>query len=334
MSLLAQKSANTMPAERMIEEETAEILDGLLSEEKRISPKYFYDERGSELFDEICRLPEYYPTRTESAIMRTCLGEVAGLVGPGAAVIEFGAGSSAKAKRLLHHLDEPVAYVPVEISGEYLVDQAAELEKDFPNLSIVPVIADFTKPFDLPSHSIEPLRNLIFFPGSTIGNFTRPDAKQLLDVMRAEAKEDGALLIGVDLVKRTETLLAAYNDSSGVTADFNINVLHHLNAGIGTDFEPENFRHEAIYDDEHNRIEMRLIALTKHAVKLDGQEIRFSEGEHIVTENSHKYTVEGFQALAAESGWDSQRVWTDPDRNFSVHYLTPRKSTFTTVGGA
>lgn len=334
MSLLAEKSANTLPADRMIAEEIAEILDGLQSEEKHISPKYFYDERGSELFDEICRLPEYYPTRTESAIMEDCLDEVAALVGPRAAVIEFGAGSSAKASRLLRRLEAPVAYVPVEISGEYAVDQAAALEREFPELSVRPVIADFTKPFDLPVHAIEPMRNLIFFPGSTIGNFTRADARNLLDVMRTEAKDDGALLIGVDLVKHTDTLLRAYNDSQGVTADFNINVLHHLNAGIGTDFAPEKFRHEAIYDDDNQRIEMRLVSLTRQSVTLDGQRICFAEGEHIVTEYSHKYTIDGFRALAAEAGWVSCRVWTDAERQFSVHYLTPEVTTSARAGAA
>lgn len=326
MSLLAAKTANTAPPEHIRREEQREILAGLRSPQKRISSKYFYDERGSALFDQICRLPEYYPTRTEAGIMAAHLPEIAEHVGPGASVIEFGAGSNDKARRLLAGLDNPVSYVPVEISGEYVAEQAAELAADFPELSIKPVVADFTKPFELPEHPVRPQRNLIFFPGSTIGNFTEPDARRLLEVMRLEAGEDGALLIGVDLVKRLDIVLAAYNDSRGVTAAFNRNALAHINAGIGSDFRPELFRHEAIYDQRHQRIEMRLVSLEKHRVSLAGEVIEFERGEHIVTEYSHKYTIEGFTALARASGWSREAVWTDQDTLFSVHYLVPLQS--------
>lgn len=323
MSLLAEKTANLATPNRMIEEETVEILEGMLAPQKRISPKYLYDEHGSELFDAICELPEYYPTRTEARIMDDHLAEIARLVGPRASVIEFGAGSNDKARRLLRSLDRPVAYVPVEISGEYMAGQARELEHEFPALSVKPVIADFTKAFDLPAHVTEPRRNLIFFPGSTIGNFERAEAKALLETMRYEARANGALLIGVDLVKPTETVLAAYNDSRGVTAAFNRNVLAHLNEGIGSDFRPELFRHEAIYDSGNQRIEMRLIARRSHSAVLAGREIRFQVGEHIVTEYSHKYTIDGFRQLAREAGWSSRSVWTDDERLFSVHFLEP-----------
>jgi dimethylhistidine N-methyltransferase len=322
MSLVAEKSANNLDPERMLEQEKLEIAEGFKSAPKTISPKYFYDERGSRLFDEICNLPEYYPTRTERRIMRQHLPEIARLVGPRAAVIEFGAGSSRKARQLLRQLDSPAAYVPVEISGEYLVDQAAELQHEFPDLSIKPVVADFTKPFDLPSHAEEPLRNLIFFPGSTIGNFTRTDAKNLLEVMRCEAKQDGALLIGVDLIKDLDVVLPAYNDSQGVTADFNLNALRHLNKGIGANFDPANFEHQAVYDSNHQRVEMRLVSLTRHAVRLPGQTIQFDEGEFIVTEYSHKYSVAGFRNLAKEAGWTCDSTWIDEDQLFSVHFLT------------
>jgi L-histidine N-alpha-methyltransferase len=323
MSLRAEKTANVAAPNRMIEEETVEILEGLLAPQKRISPKYLYDEHGSELFDAICELPEYYPTRTEARIMNDHLDEIAALVGPGVSVIEFGAGSNDKARRLLRSLDRPVAYVPVEISGEYAAGQARELEREFPALSVKPVIADFTKAFDLPAHATEPRRNLIFFPGSTIGNFERAEAKGLLETMRYEARPNGALLIGVDLVKQTETVLAAYNDSRGVTAAFNLNVLAHLNEGIGGDFRPELFRHEAVYDSVNQRIEMRLIARRSHSAVLAGREIRFKAGEHIVTEYSHKYTIDGFGQLAREAGWSSRSVWTDDERLFSVHFLEP-----------
>jgi L-histidine Nalpha-methyltransferase len=321
MSLLAEKSANTVSAEEMFAEERAEILVGLKEPQKRISPKYFYDQRGSELFDAICALPEYYPTRTEFKIMEQCLPEVAELVGPAAAVIEFGAGSSAKARRLLDALHEPVAYVPVEISGEYLTEQADELARDFPDVSVVPVVADFTKPFDLPVHPTMPRRNLVFFPGSTIGNFTRRDACRLLEVMREEAKPGGTLLVGVDLVKDVRLIEAAYNDAQGVTAEFNRNVLRHLNVALGADFEPERFVHEAVYDARHERIEMRLVSTIDQTVLVDGEKIRFVASEHIVTEYSHKYSIEGFSTLARRAGLAPHAVWTDPDELFSVHYL-------------
>jgi L-histidine N-alpha-methyltransferase len=322
MSLLADKFANVASAEQMFAEECAEILAGLKAEQKRISPKYFYDQRGSELFDAICTLPEYYPTRTEFGIMERYLPKIADLVGPGAAVIEFGAGSSVKARQLLAALHEPVAYVPVEISGEYLNEQAEELARDFPDVSVVPVVADFTKPFDLPAHPTMPQRNLVFFPGSTIGNFTRSDARSLLEIMRHEAKPGGTLLVGVDLLKDVRILEAAYNDVQGVTAEFNRNVLEHLNAALGADFESQRFVHEAVYDERCERIEMRLVSTTEQVVHLGGEEIPFAAGEHIVTEYSHKYSVEGFSTLARQAGLMPEAFWTDPDDLFSVHYLT------------
>lgn len=322
MSLLAEKIGNTLDTDVLLEQARSELLEGLMAPQKHISPKYFYDERGSKLFDEICELPEYYPTRVERSIMRTRLPEIAERVGPEAAVIEFGAGSNVKARQLLSALDRPLAYVPVEISGEYLADQANELMTAFPGLNVVPVVADFTQPFDLPDHPIEPARNLVFFPGSTIGNFTRAEAGQLLEVMLTEAKPGGALLLGVDLVKDTDVIVAAYNDSQGVTAEFNLNVLNHLNQAIGTDFALDEFEHEAIYDDTHDRIEMRLISRKSQRVELDGETIEFESGEHIVTEYSHKYSIASFRTLASQSGWSCEASWTDDEHLFSVHFLS------------
>lgn len=322
MSILAAKSANQLSQERMFEQERDEILSGLSSEPKRISPKYFYDQRGSELFDEICDLPEYYPTRTEHRIMEDNLAEIADLVGPGAAVIEFGAGSNAKARQLLRSLVDPVAYVPVEISGDYLLEQCDDLAGEFADLSVKPVVADFTKPFDLPEHPTVPRRNLVFFPGSTIGNFTRGEAKSLLEVMREEARPGGALLIGVDLVKNVERVRAAYNDSQGVTAEFNLNVLHHINHALGAALRPEFFRHEAVYDQQHDRIEMRLVATRSHAADVAGETIFFAKDENIITEYSHKYSVEAFAELSRSAGLEPHNVWTDADELFSVHFLT------------
>ena len=322
MSLLAEKIGNTLDADSLFAEERAEVLAGLMAAQKTLSPKYFYDARGSQLFDDICDLPEYYPTRTERSIMRANLPEIAERVGPQAAVIEFGAGSNSKAKQLLSYLHRPVAYVPVEISGEYLAEQADDLRQTFPQLYVEPVVADFTKPFDLPEHPQCPERNLVFFPGSTIGNFTPDDAGELLEVMRFEAKPGGALLIGVDLVKDTDVILAAYNDAQGVTAEFNRNALRHLNSALGTDFALDQFEHQAIYDEDHRRIEMRLISRSRQTVHLDGEPIEFDEGEHIVTEYSHKYSVDAFKMLAANAGWSHDALWTDDCELFSVHFLT------------
>ena len=324
MSLLAAKTANVSTPRELFAEGLAEVIEGLSAEQKRIEPKYFYDQRGSELFAQICELPEYYPTRTEFRIMERNLPEIAQRIGPGAGVIEFGAGSNTKAKQLLAQLDGPVAYVPVDISGEYLAEQADELARDFPGLSVIPVVADFTKPFDLPDHPTTPNRNVVFFPGSTIGNFTRGDARRVLEVMRDEAKPGGAVLVGVDLVKDPSTIHSAYNDSRGVTAQFNLNVLHHLNAGLGASFRPERFYHEAVYDLRHRRIEMRLVSTCDQTVTIANESIQFLEGEYIITEYSHKYYVEEFARVAREAGLEAESAWTDDDGLFSVHYLTVR----------
>ncbi len=307
-----------------VSEDQAEILQGLTAEQKRISPKYFYDQRGSELFDEICRLPEYYPTRTELKLMEQHLDEVARLVGPRAAVIEFGAGSNVKVRKLLDHLVEPAAYVPVEISADYLLQQAQELARDYPTVHVQPVFADFTQPFELPDHPVTPRRNLIFFPGSTIGNFTHSQARELLQVMHHEARPGGALLIGVDLRKDTAILHAAYNDSRGVTAKFNLNVLRRFNLELDSDFRLEDFHHQAIYDEAEGRIEMRLRSIRAQTVSVAGQEIDFERDEFIITEYSHKYTLEQFGALAKDAGFEPQRCWVDDDSLFSMHYMTTR----------
>jgi L-histidine Nalpha-methyltransferase len=299
-----------------------EILAGLTAAQKRISPKYFYDERGSELFDQICELDEYYPTRTELAVMQAHAEELAELVGPRAAVIEFGAGSNLKVRLLLDHLRSPAAYVPVDISADYLLKQAEDLAVDYPNVHVQPVFADFTRPFDLPEHPVMPERNLIFFPGSTIGNFSRSRALDLLKVMAAEAKSGGALLIGVDLRKDPAILRPAYNDSQGVTAEFNLNVLARLNRELGADFSLEHFEHRAVYDEAEGRMEMRLVSKRNQTVSVGGTRLTFARGEYIVTEHSHKYSIPEFQALAERAGFAPCRVWTDAKALFSVHYLT------------
>lgn len=297
-----------------------EIVEGLKQGEKMISPKYFYDERGSQLFDEITRLPEYYPTETELAIMRDNIDEIAELIGEKASLIEFGSGSSMKIRTLLDHLRSLAVYVPVDISEEHLVAAAESLKADYPDLEILPVVADFMQPFDLPTPTVMPVKNVVYFPGSTIGNFTEDAALDLLDVMYHEAKEGGALLIGVDLQKDPDILEAAYNDSKGVTAEFNINMLRHINREHGANFDLDAFEHRAEYNEEAGRIEIRLDSTADQLIQLGDEEIAISEGEAILTEYSHKYTLEGFAALAREAGFEVRKVWTDRDRLFSVQY--------------
>ena len=297
-----------------------EIVAGLEGEQKMISPKYFYDERGSQLFDEITRLPEYYPTATEIGIMQDNIAGIAELIGEQASLIEFGAGSSVKIRILLDHLKSLAAYVPVDISDEHLLAAADGLRTDYPHIEILPIAADFTQPFDLPAPSVMPLRNIVYFPGSTIGNFTREGALELLQVMHHEAKEDGALLIGVDLQKDVRILERAYNDSKGVTAAFNLNMLRHLNREYGADFDLDAYRHRAVYNSVEGRIELYLDSTAEQTVHIGGSTIRIAEGEAILTEYSHKYTLQSFAELAAKAGFEVQRVWTDAERLFSVQY--------------
>lgn len=298
-----------------------DALDGLRSGSKSISPMYFYDAPGSALFDAITELPEYYPTRTELAIMDRHLGEMARLAGPGVSVIEFGAGSGLKTRQLLAGLEDPVAYVPVEISREHLLDAAERIALEFPALEVLPVCADFTRPFQLPEPDRMPLRNLVYFPGSTIGNFTPSQARGLLKVMHTEAAAGGALLIGVDLRKDRATLERAYNDAAGVTAEFNLNLLRRMNRELGADFDLSRFEHRADWNENAGRIEMRLVSRVAQRVTVAGETIRFDAGECILTEYSHKYELEQFAAMAAAAGFEVARVWTDPDRLFSVQFL-------------
>lgn len=297
------------------------VLTGLLAAQKRLPSKYFYDQHGSALFDAICELDEYYLTRTELALMHEHGDEIARLVGPRAAVVELGAGSTTKVRLLLDCLIDPAAYVPVDVSGEYLAQQAEELAADYPKLRVEPVVADFTRPFELPAHAVAAETNLVFFPGSTIGNLGRSEAQALLATIAAEVRPGGGALIGVDLRKSPRVLEAAYNDSRGVTAAFNLNMLARLNRDLGTDFDVERFRHQAVYDTDHGRIEMRLVSLCAQTVTLAGVAIPFRTGEYIVTEHSHKYALEEFSALAQSAGFAASRSWVDDEALFSVHYL-------------
>lgn len=297
-----------------------EIVAGLKQAEKMISPKYLYDERGSQLFDEITGLPEYYLTETEIDIMLENIGDIIQLVGRQASLIEFGSGSSLKTRILLQHLDDLAVYVPVDISEDHLLESARQLRSEFPETEISPVVADFTRPFDLPEPKTMPVRNIVYFPGSTIGNLTNEAALDLLKVMRHEAKPGGALLIGVDLQKDPEIIERAYNDSDGVTAEFNLNLLQHLNREFGANFDVGAFSHQAKYDHNEGRVEIRLINDSDQTVAIGGEEITIANGEGILTEYSHKYTLEGFAEMVQAAGFAVECVWTDAEQLFSVQY--------------
>ena len=299
----------------------AEVLHGLSRSPKQLPAKLFYDETGSQLFEQITQLPEYYLTRTEVGIMRQHAGEVAALVGKDVSLIEFGSGSSLKTRILLDHLRQPAAYVPVDISGDHLMESAAALAREYPDVEVLPVNADFTETFELPDPAIAPRRNLVYFPGSTIGNFESPEALSLLEVMTGIAGDNGVALVGVDLRKDRDVLESAYNDSAGVTAEFNLHMLSRINNELDTEFDLSSFRHLAFFDDEASRIEMRLVSLRHQTVDVAGEPIEFEKDEFIVTEYSHKYSRKEFEALADQAGLKVVRVWTDAKNLFSVQYL-------------
>lgn len=299
----------------------ADVLIGLQSDEKWLSSMYFYDERGSRLFDDICELPEYYPTRTELSIMEANIGEMCDLLGPHAMLVEFGSGSSLKTRILLEHMDDLAAYVPVEISRDHLMNSAEELHGKFPGLEILPVCADFTQGFDLPVPSHPPLRNIVYFPGSTIGNFDPEDALALLKHMARIGGNGGGVLIGVDIEKDAATLERAYNDSAGVTAQFNLNILERLNRELGANFDLSAFTHKAIWNAQRHRIEMHLVSHCTQTVTIRGEQFTFTSGETIHTESSYKFTLQRFANLAAQAGLSVEHVWTDEKKMFSVQYL-------------
>jgi dimethylhistidine N-methyltransferase len=297
-----------------------DVMAGLSAEPKRLPPKYFYDQLGSRLFEEITRLPEYYPTRTETAILEANAAEIARLIPADAAMIEFGAGSSAKVRILLRAAKQVSAYVPVDISGEFMANEAAQLTADMPSLRVLPVAADFTRPFELPA-SLGTKPRVGFFPGSTIGNFEPHEAHAFLRHAVAMLGRGALLIIGADLVKDPAILNAAYNDSAGVTAMFNLNLLERINHELDGEFRLEKFCHRAFYNREKQRVEMHLVSLARQKVRVMGKVFDFRRGETIHTENSYKYTVELFRSHARSSGWTPAATWLDPQSFFSVHAL-------------
>ena len=290
-----------------------EIIDGLNQPSASISPKYFYDRRGSELFEAITQLPEYYPTRTELAVMQAHSEAIAQSIGQGRILIELGAGSCAKA-RALCRLIHPERFVGIDISVDYLHAAMEGMQSEFPGLELRAVAADMSGAFELPA-DIPRARRLVFYPGSSIGNFDAEQALELLVRMRALLDADGALLIGIDLPKELAVLEAAYDDAAGVTADFNLNVLAHVNQILGSDFKLGQWRHRSFFNVAHSRIEMHLEAATDVLVSWPGGERRFSAGERIHTENSYKYPLDEFTALLSRAGFFKTQTWTD-ERNW------------------
>ena len=309
-------------AERLDEPTSAfagDVIGDLSKFPKKLSPKYFYDAKGSELFEQITVLPEYYPTRTELSILRERGGEIAGLIPQGAALVEFGAGATTKVRLLLEHA-RFAAYVPVDISGDFLKEQANGLRRDFPQLAVYPVAADFTAPFALPD-AVADMPKVGFFPGSTLGNFEPAEAQAFLLSARRILGHGAQMIIGVDLEKDERTLYDAYNDAAGVTAKFNLNVLERINRELGGNFDLSGFLHRSIYNRDRHRIEMHLISRKAQSVRVLSHHFSFHPGESIHTENSYKYSFERFTALAQASGWQVKESWTDENSMFSVHAL-------------
>ena len=296
----------------------ADVLAGLSAMPKRVPAKYFYDGAGSQLFERITDLPEYYPTRTEMRILRDEGAEIARLIAPGAALVEFGSGSSKKARILLRAAPPLAAYVPVDICGEMVEQEAAELRPDFPQLKVLPVTADICFPFELPAEAKAAPARVGFFPGSTIGNFEPHEAAAFLRNAAKILGTGATLIIGADLIKDTEILNAAYNDKDGVTAKFNLNLLVRINRELRGNFKLDTFEHHAFYNRERNRIEMHLASLKRQKVKVAGECFDFRAGETIHTENSYKYSVESLGALARGVGWQPAGVWTDKRKYFSI----------------
>lgn len=298
-----------------------EVMTGLRSEPKTLPSKFLYDARGSELFDAISNLEEYYLTRTELTIMQEHAEEMADYLGPECLIVEYGSGNSLKTRVLLAHLKRPSGYVPIDISRNQLLESAAELQREFPDIEVSPVCADYTDRFQLPGPSRGVSRIALYFPGSTIGNFRTLEAGRFLSRMASVCGSGGALLIGVDLEKNPEILRAAYNDAQGTTAAFNKNLLRRINRELGANFTLNAFEHEAVYNEQEGRIEMYLVSTADQDVMVADCPIRFERGERICTEYSQKYSIDGFAELARGAGFSVEKVWTDPQHFFSVQLL-------------
>lgn len=312
---------NDYPASSDIRQE---VLDGMSDDPKRIPPKYFYDARGSTLFEKICGLPEYYATRTEINILKTHAREIAEFIGPNCLLIELGSGNSTKVRLLLDAL-QPATYMPIDLSKEHLLENAKELAMDYPWLDVRPACMDFTQTLHIPFDS-NAVKKVVFFPGSSIGNFEPREATEILGTIANVLQSEGELLIGVDLKKDPGILNAAYNDTKGVTAAFNKNVFVRINRELGADFRVENFDHKAFYNEDKGRIEMHLVSKTDQVVNIDGVRSDIKKGERIHTENSYKYRIDEFLRIAQKAGLEHKKTWTDNDDLFSVHYFRSLQS--------
>jgi len=301
-----------------------EVVEGLGRTPKQLPAKLFYDERGSKLFERITTLEEYYPTRTEAEITRTHVDEMAEIIGPRPMLIELGSGNSEKTRILLDHLDDPIAYVPIDISKDHLLASAADIASAYRSVEVHPVCADYEQQFTLPRTTRRVGRSVVYFPGSTIGNFHPTSAIRFLRRLARLGGERGSLLIGVDLKKDPAVLNAAYNDAEGVTAQFNLNILVHINRELGSDFDVAEFRHHAFYNDSAGRIEMHLISKSDQIISVGDARIRITKGEAIWTESSYKFTVPEFAALAASAGYEQKHVWLDEAKFFSVQLYSWR----------
>lgn len=311
---------NTHIQENLHTEILDEIIEGLSKKQKSLPSKLFYDEKGSQLFDLICELEEYYPTRTEIKIMNDNVEEIASCFGDKSVLIELGSGSGVKSRLLIDHLPRLIAYVPIDISSEHLLSSAETLKEDYPHLNVYPLIADYTQYFTLPG--ISEAYNFIdaFYPGSTIGNFTPAEAKDFLRRIAKTCGKGSGLLIGVDLKKDVKILNAAYNDSKSVTAEFNLNILNNINNLVEADFDLDKFKHHAFYNEEQGRIEMHLISTEKQIVKIEDHSFKIEKDESILTEYSYKYGLEDFADLIKDI-YSVEKVWVDDNKLFSVQFL-------------
>ncbi|MDF1687872.1 MAG: L-histidine N(alpha)-methyltransferase [Parvibaculaceae bacterium] len=298
-----------------------DAVNGLSATPKNMSPKYFYDQKGSQLFDAICDTQEYYVTRTEIDLLKSLIPTLNKLAGPNAAIVEYGSGASVKVRTLLEGLDHVSSYLAIDISRTHLINACRVLADDYPDIAIGAICADFTAPIVLPPMSREKGNVVGFLPGSTIGNFAPKEAGAFLARAAKMLGKDGSLLMGVDLKKDPAILNAAYNDKQGITAAFNLNLLTRMRGELGAKLDQNTFCHKAFYNDDQGRIEMHLQSETDQTVHLDGQEFTFSAGETIHTENSYKYGLEEFAALAETAGFRAKHSWTDPEGLFSLHWL-------------
>ena len=317
MVALARSQAPQLPSAHAAAFKT-DVVEGLSAAPKHMAAKYFYDGAGSLLFERITELPEYYPTRCEMRILRDHAAEIAKLIPQGAALVEFGSGSSKKARIMLRAAPKLAAYVPVDICGEMLDQEAAELQPDFSQLKVLPVMADICHPFDLPAEAKAAPARIGFFPGSTIGNFEPHEAAAFLRNAGRILGAGATLIVGVDLIKPVEVLNAAYNDAAGITAKCNLNLLVRINRELGGTFKLDSFEHHAFYNRERHRVEMHLASLKRQKVKVAGETVEFRAGETIHTENSYKYSIESLGALARGAGWQPAGAWTDERKYFSI----------------